>query len=470
MLHSVTAMAEKNKQINSYIDTCRQDLDFFRESVKNNSAPFANEVDKKFHDWYEKGYKHALQLIDGIGDADDCYYVMKYYVNGFNLSHISLRGYVPLPPEQYPGILSAKKGDGHYIIYRHPALQYLGKAQVGDKLTHINGQKIEDYYQDYLLPFYANDRSKLTLESASIYALIVDGNRYKPVAKTITILHDDEEIKLDLKYTELDAGGLEAAREIKQPDISDSFKIEMVSNGVWIKIPSFFPSRSEIIYYVGMLSRLKNDLAQEDYILFDMRGNRGGASRWARPIIRNLWGDDFIKSLGTKHEYNQKWIKKLKVSRHNFLDFVKTQAKATVKKYKSQLKKKEDFFLKKWSIYDDTENLYTNTDSKKFNAKIYVLTDNFCRSTCWTFVKELKQLPNVIHIGEQTTVQSIYSYAKKERSPSENFDFFYPVQIRVEPNHKLGEALQPSEIYDGDFRDEAKLMDWVLSITEGQKN
>ena len=469
MAHSLTAIAESDKKVERYIEMCKADLEFFRKQIKYNSSPFANTEDKKFHAWYKKGYKHAKELIKGIRDADDCYYVMKYYINGFNLSHISLRGYILLPPEQYPGILSAKKGDGHYIIYRHPALKYLDKVQVGDRLTHINGQKIEDYYKDYLLPFYANDRSELTLEAASLYALMVDGNRYKPSPRNITIMHGDEEINLDLKYTELDAGGLEAARQVKQPDKNDAFKVEMVSNGVWIKIPSFFPGRSEIVYYTGMLSRLKNDLAKEDYILFDMRGNRGGgASRWARPVLRNLWGDDFIKSLGKNHVYNKRWLKKLRISRENFLEFAKTRARADAKQYKSQLKKGDDFFLRKWSIYDDKENLYTNTDSKRFNAKIYVLTDNFCRSTCLTFTKEMKQL-GAIHIGEQTTLQSIYSYAKRERSPSEMFDFFYPLQIKIEPKYKLGEALVPSKIYEGDFRDEAKLIDWVLSITEGKK-
>ena len=126
----------------------------------------------------------------------------------------------------------------------------------------------------------------------------------------------------------------------------------------------------------------------------------------------------------------------------------------------------EDFFVKKWSIYGDEDNLYTNEDSSPFKAKIYVLTDSFCRSTCWNFVKELEQIPGVVHIGGKTAVQSIYSYAKQDRSPSEHFDIFYPTQIRVKPDSKLGEALVPLHVYEGNFKDEAKVIDWVLSIIE----
>ncbi|PCJ24540.1 MAG: hypothetical protein COA94_07275 [Rickettsiales bacterium] len=461
------AKSEDKLEIDDYIAMCKQDLQFVRSQMKKNSAAYANKIDKEFHRWFKEGNKNTLKLISKIGDLDDCYYAIKYYINGFHNSHISIRGYIALPSEEYPGLLSAKKGKGHYIIYKHPALKYLKNVNIGDELTHINGIKIDRYYKDFLLPFYANDKSELTLESASIYALIVDGNRFKPSPRRITLKQkQNKDINIDLKYTELKGAAVEAAKKIKQPDRSAPFKVELVSNGVWIRIPSFFPARNEAIYYTGMLSMLKNDLAKEDYILFDMRGNRGGASKWSRPIIRNLWGDAFIKSLGKKHDYNKKWQKNLRVSAENFPSFKKIYSPAASKSYASLIKRKKDFFLKKWSIYNDKENLYTNLDSKPFNAKIYVLTDHFCRSTCWKFVNELKQIPGVTHIGEETTIQSIYSYAKRERASSEHFDFFYPTQIRVKPSYKLGTALVPSEIYKGDFRDEASVIDWALSITE----
>ena len=201
-----------------------------------------------------------------------------------------------MPAEEYPGFLSAKVGVDHVVIYKHRALEYLKGISVGDKITHINDMAIDAYYKDYILPFYASDNSELTLASASVYLLILDGNRFKPIVRSVTLEHNGEPVKIDLKYTELKGSALAAAKQVRQPVVSDSFKVEMVSDGVWIRIPSFFPSRQEAVYYTGMLSTLKKELAKEDYILFDLRGNRGGASKWSRPIIRNLWGDEFIKS------------------------------------------------------------------------------------------------------------------------------------------------------------------------------
>lgn len=470
LLFGNIAFADKNSEIEKYIDICKNDLEFFQTALKQNSANYANKKDKKFQEWYKGGYEDTLELIKNIGDKDDCHYAMKYYVNGFNQSHISVRGYSLLPSEEYPGFLTAKKGENHVVIYKNNALKYLKNVSIGDKITHINNIAIDDYYKEYIRPFYASDSSVITLESASIYELILDGNRFKPIARTVTLEHKGKLVTIDLKYTELKGSALAAAKHVRQPAASDVFKIEMVSNGVWIRIPSFFPGRVESVNYKGMLSTVKHDLAKEDYILFDMRGNRGGASKWSRPIIRNLWGDEFIKSLGKKHDYNRIWQKFLRVSKANFVEFKKTYWDEASEVYAKAIKDGEDFFLKKWSIFRDKDNLYTNENSAPFNAKIYVLTDNFCRSTCWTFVNELKQMPNVVHLGKTTTIQNSYSFAKQERSPSQYFDFFYPTQIRVQPKFKLGEALVPSEIYNGDMRDEANLIDWILSVTErGEK-
>lgn len=217
-----------------------------------------------------------------------------------------------------------------------------------------------------------------------------------------------------------------------------------------------------------MLSHIKHDLAKEDYIVFDLRGNRGGQTTWSIPIIRNLWGDKYLKSLGDKNDFNQDWVRKIRISKENFNDFKSQYDQQAVKAYTASLKNGEDFFLKKWSIFDDTQNLYTNADNEPFKAKIYVLTDKFCRSTCWFFVQHLKQIPGVVHLGEATTIQSMYSYAKQDRTPSEHFDLFYPTQIRVKPSTDLGTSLVPDKIYDGDFSNEPAVISWVLSITEGK--
>jgi len=458
--------ADNNQKREGYITSCKKDLNYLRTSLQENSATYANKSDKSFHTWLDKGYENTLELINDIDDESDCYYAMKYYIDGFDNAHISIRGKVALPEEKYPGILSIRKGYEHYILYKNNKLKHLSDINVGDPITLVNKMDIETYYQDFVKPFYANNESEIALKGASIYTLIIDGNKFKPIIYNITTKHGDNSIKTELKYTPLTGSALMSAKEERQPDFTKKFKVEKVSRGVWIRIPNFSPTPKEEEYYIKMLERLKNKLAKEDYILFDMRGNLGGASKWSRPIIRNLWGDEFISSLGEKHQYNTEWKKKLRVSPNNFEEFKTTYEEHANKAYLSLLKKGKDFFLKKWSIYQDQENLYTNEDSSTFHAKIYVLTDHFCRRTCWNFVKEITQMPNVVHIGQETALQGAYSSAKQALSPSGNFDFFYPMAINICSECDFRKSLVPSKIYEGNMKDEAKLTDWILSITE----
>ena len=82
------AFAGENSSVKSFQDLCKKDLDFVRLQIKKNSAPYANKTDQHFHNWYKNGYKYSLKLIDGIGDKDDCYYVMKYFANVLGTSHL----------------------------------------------------------------------------------------------------------------------------------------------------------------------------------------------------------------------------------------------------------------------------------------------------------------------------------------------------------------------------------------------
>jgi uncharacterized lipoprotein YehR (DUF1307 family) len=464
-----------NKQIIdkkiAYRKLCKTDLSFIQKSLKQNSAPYKNKKDVEFSLWYKDGYKNTVSLIRTIEDQDDCYYALKYYINGFKKAHISLRSYINLPIENYPGFLvkkveSGKTGVDFLVFYKNKNLEYLKALQLGARVTHINNIPIKTYFREYILPFYTNDDSQIASLSASPYLFIVDGNRYKPTPKIMTYINKEGiETDVELKYTELKDNALTYAKAIRNPNPNDKFKVEMVSEGVWIKIPSFYLSREEMVYYTGMISNLKKFGKEEDYILFDLRGNRGGAAGLARPIIRNLWGDNYIKSI-KKHPYNKEWLRQVRVSKLNYSDAKLRLNEKQQKSFKKSLEKKDHYWKEKWRVLGENYNLYTHKDSSEIKSKIYVLTDHFCRSTCWNFVRDLKKIPSVTHIGFDTSLSTQYSYATRLRTPSENFDFFYPTRFWVYPDNKKNKAHIPDKKYDGKERSESELLEWILSITE----
>ncbi len=58
----------------------------------------------------------------------------------------------------------------------------IDNINVGNRITHINDIQIDDYFEKYMLAFYAGDDSKFSQKVASIYSFIVNGNRYVPIS------------------------------------------------------------------------------------------------------------------------------------------------------------------------------------------------------------------------------------------------------------------------------------------------
>jgi len=460
------AVSAAEKEVDQ-AEICVKDLDFIYEKIGQNSAPYANELDKQFTKWYEEVYKNALSLVKKAVDVNDCYYAARYYVNGFDQPHISLRNYSKLSPEKYAGLFLAKQGDKYKIIYKNEQFKFLDEVNVGDEVTHINNLEIEKYIRRFVFPFYAENYTDKMLQSAVLQALIIDGNRFKPLPKNISVIRGEEKLQLDLKFTNLDPEIKKAMQARYSLSNTNKFNVESLIDGMWIKIPSFYFNKDELIFYKGMLAQLKKDLAKEDYIVFDLRGNKGGEGKYSSAIIRNLWGDKYIKSLKDKHDYNSQYTKNNRVSAGNLKQAAIYYNEKDLSLYKAKLHKEDVYFQESYNIFDYNENLYTNMDSNEFKAKIYVLTDSSCKSTCWRFVRELRQMPGVVHLGQPTFRYSQYSYAKKNRVPSERFDFFYPTKIWVKPEIKSFQPIIPHYLYKGDINQESEVVDWVLSVIEG---
>ncbi|NRB10266.1 MAG: hypothetical protein HRU35_01420 [Rickettsiaceae bacterium] len=460
-------LKKETSDYNKYQKRCRTDLDFLYVTFRQNSAGFANSQDVKFLNWLEEGYQNSKDLINYINDKNDCYYLMKYYINGFHDNSIGVvRDKLELPKELYPGLLSAKIGNKYLIIYRNHNISYLEDIEVGDELISVDDITAYEYYRQYLLPFYAKAKTEIAKKIASIYMLVVDGNNFIPIPKKITVKHKGKDKHITLKYTELTNTALQSANKIRKPLLGNFHVHELADNkGIWIRIPTFAPSLKQQKIFQKILTSLYS-YRNKDFIVFDIRGNKEGSSFWQRTVLRNLWGDQYLKSLGDKHDYNKSWIRKIRVSKGNLPEFKKHHGRNEIKEYVKLISKQALFFEKQWSVYDEDKNLFTNQHQDKVTARVYVLTDNFCTSNCWMFVREMLQIPKVKQLGSPTGIQGFYSKKRSISSPSKDFIFQISVQLRVQPVSNIGNEFIPKEIFEGDFNNESALQEWVLDLID----
>ena len=208
--------------------------------------------------------------------------------------------------------------------------------------------------------------------------------------------------------------------------------------GMWITIPTFQPNEDAKALFEEILKSLPK-YRDMPFIIFDLRGNGGGSSIWQRPLIRNLYGDSFIKTLGSQHSYNTQWSKKY-------------------------IRESDDTVVS-WSIFEEgDENLFSNEDVVERFPKVILLTDGRCGSTCWLFVRDMLQIPNVIQIGDSTASQSLYSESQYMTLPSGKGEIYVPKMQRIHPLDNIDKPFHPAYTFQGDWNNEEELKQWVISI------
>lgn len=246
---------------------------------------------------------------------------------------------------------------------------------------------------------------------------------------------------------------------------SQKIGMQVMEEGVWIWLPTFNPSSSEEKTAFTDLLKQLSQVRSKKWIVFDVRGNRGGSTVWQRPLLRNLYGDSYLRSLGKRFDYNHLWRKKLRVSVDN-LAYIKSQNWGCAAQFEKALKAKRAFFSMTWSVYNETYNLFSNGEKEPVTASVLLLTDEGCGSTCWLFVREMLQIPGVVQLGTPTAILTAYSETRPITLPSRHFILNCPMQVRLYPNENLGKPFVPTHVYSGDLTNEKQVQAWVMGKIE----
>lgn len=442
---------------------CNKDLLFIEKTIKESSAPYKNDADLTFKDRFSESSDNAKKLLSHVTNTHDCYYALKYYVNSLREPSFSLvYENANRLPNAFPGILTAlDEKSEHIVIYKNPNLEYLKDINLGDRLKLVDEEPTNVYFIEEIIPFYSNSQSQRSLYSASLNTLVADANPWISVPKKITLQKGDGSlIELNLKYTPLTQEAISVINLYRKPT-EQKVAFTELSKGTIIRLPNFLPNLEEAVIFNNIFKRL-NEFAKKDYIIFDLRGNMNGVTNWSMPILRNLFGDEYIKSLGTKHSYNHITTKKLRVTKSNFENIKDKLSPAIRAQYIKVLHNNQDFLLENVNNFGKNQHLYSHNKKDSVNAKIVLFTDRFCSNACWYFVRNMKQIPGVLHFGDATDMQSQYSQSIQTILPNKKMTLFYPVQITSSSAYQDNYQHVPDKIYEGDYEDESEITKWIL--------
>jgi hypothetical protein len=346
----------------------------------------------------------------------------------------------------------------------------------GSELLDCDGVPPEAMLEKDVFPYFGNP----SLEASRIAftrLLLIDQGLPRSTVKTCRAIRSGRTVTFPLRPRGIDPQDLmrrqsaAAFGPAPQMDVRPFGK-----NGVWVSLPSFDDNNVEPLRSV--VDRASSWQGKE-IIVFDLRGNTGGNSRWGEQIAERLWGDDHARAriAPTRRATFVEW----RVSDAN-LDYLETARARFAVKFGPEAQETRwattnAVLLRRGlstaaSLVREPPETIAKAVAKEpasaFGGHVFFITDGRCFSACLDFADVLSAFAKVVHVGQTTDADTLYMEVRSEELPSGLARLGLPMKVyRGRPRgHNV--PLIPSYRYEGDISDTASLEKWLLSVAAKQ--
>ena len=234
---------------------------------------------------------------------------------------------------------------------------------------------------------------------------------------------------------------------------------------VWITIPSFHPETSEQEQALTVLADSMMQYKQYDTIIFDVRGNGGGNSYYGEMILKNLYGEPYcnaaFKRMSEKQyvewrasQGNVDYLKNLLVTLEQKFgqeSEITTEFSVIASEMEKNLLAGNHFYR---ALSGSTEAAEVPVLQNLLHARIIVITDTQCASSCLDFLDQLFALGPVLQVGLATSVDTDYMECRDEKLPSSLVTLHFPIKVFRNRSRKSNQAYVPQifvqDVYNDD--------------------
>ena len=225
-----------------------------------------------------------------------------------------------------------------------------------------------------------------------------------------------------------------------------------------MRLPNFEPKTKlqakRLQHIIESIARYRN----VRFLIFDVRDNPGGNSKYYRALLKNLYGTAYLRGLGKPFLWNQRWVQIWRASKEN-IQALEYKAPTIAKGMRKALDNHQKVFREIWHILSPKGNVSYHNPVK---AKIAIVTNQRSYSSAWLFTRILKQLPNVTQLGVSTGINSYYSEPRTINLPH-GLQMTFPMGANIAPSNDFGNRLQPSIVYHGNIYDDKKFIPWIIN-------
>jgi hypothetical protein len=236
---------------------------------------------------------------------------------------------------------------------------------------------------------------------------------------------------------------LKSAREaVNQTFTPDAGLITLDDGGVWISTPGFNGDPQSADY--AALQRIITSMTEQQaavrrapYVVFDLRGNRGGSSIWSRRMAEALWGEDWMAAHRPGSSRAVEW----RASAANvaylgeILDYFRANNVGqdlitTIEKIRDGLtsaQARNDLFWVE-TFEADEEVPAPMSAQKTVDGTVFILTDHGCVSACLDAV-DLWKAAGGVQVGQETSADTVYMEIREVDLVSGRASLSIPIKV-----------------------------------------
>lgn len=442
-------------------DLLASDLEYVRDTL---ATRYIYAVYPGAIDWdavHAPALARATEATAQVKDFAGYRAVLSQYVSAFRDPHLRLNFGIQVARYQWPG-LALRYRDGRYVV---GTSRVAGVAEGAD-ITTCDGRPMDQWIDELAALEVGVPGVESTRAGFAGRVLVDAGNPFyrRPARCTIG------GIDMPLAWTPISAEAWAAAAVpvVEIRDVATGLS-SFGSDGAWIRLPSMTPrSKADADLYHEVI-RQAPGLRRRGVIVFDVRGNGGGSYNWFMAILNALYGRDYA----SYYARERLRIKPVFVAstfkappKDAPPDPFATPADAdleTVIDDVRQVKLPNGREVTVMGASDESRRARPAgpPPANPVSARVYVLTDYGCGSSCMSFVDEMLQFPGVRQVGLPTGVDMRSGSPLPYPLPGGTGTLLVPSMVRENRTRGENAPRLPSSRYHGDIADTAALQRWL---------
>ncbi|MDB5704200.1 MAG: hypothetical protein JWN66_1316 [Sphingomonas bacterium] len=456
----------------------RQDAQALHDDAAANHPGPINRLDPDFARRNDAGLALALKRAGQIHDFAGYLYAMRAYVASFEDGHMGFgtTGDAPKFETKWPGFLTSFDIAG---VQRVVSRADGAPLPLGARLVSCDGRRADRLAAENVGAF----EGRWFLKSRHIWRggeLFVDrGNPFikRPVTCVFAVSGKKQTVTLD--WQPIAAADLSPRLAVASQVVHPPVGPRTLADGTrWFNLGDFNgdPSSEAGRTLPGLIAAMKTDraaLIAAPAIILDLRGNNGGSSDWSRQIAAVLWGEQRFAGLKIDAD-SVEWrasegnIASLSATRDARRAILSPEA---LKWFDRTIAGMQTAHAKGEALWRDTEDQeppVAGEPPAPPRGPVYFITDSGCGSACLD-AADLWQALGAIHIGQETSADTLYMDVRQDVLPSGVARMSVPMKVYRGRKRGSNVPLDPVHVFPGNLRDTPALEAWVATLPERQR-